>query len=110
MAECDDRADRTNGRRRSHSQSWEPPSMCRCPIPSAWPASAVGSCAGAGRMRQRVRDFYVGHPELVESVLEKGLFLRTEISFGLIAQHAERVNRLASADQVNLRTAALFHH
>src|SRR6266550_7698900 len=102
MAACAGRADRTTGRRHSRSRSWEPPSMCRCRVPSAWPASAVGSCAGTGlwRMRQSVRYFDIRHPQFVERVLDEGLLLRTEIAFGLFTEHAERVDGLPRTDQI----------
>src|SRR6202045_4669784 len=93
-----------NDRRRSRSQSWVRPSMCRCPEPSKLPASAVGTRMGPGRLR-RTRDgvghFHIGHAQLVEAVLQKSLFLGREIAFGFLGNHTESIDSLSRANDVN---------
>ena len=62
------------------------------------------------RTRQRVGHFDVGHAQLVEAVLQETLFFGSEIALGFLGEHADCVDGLARADQVNSGLAALLVH
>jgi hypothetical protein len=97
---------RTNGKRRSRNRWLERPSMCRCLIPSESPASAVGTCNRARRLRrtrERVGHFHVRHAQFIEAVLQESLLFRSEIALGFFRDHTQRVDGLPRADDVDSR-------
>lgn len=61
-------------------------------------------------MRERVGHFHVGHPQFVKTVLQKSLFFRSQIAFGFLGDHAECVDGLSRADQIDARLSALLMH
>jgi len=48
--------------------------------------------------------------QLIEAVLQESLLFGSEIAFGFLGDHAERVDGLPRADQVNSGLATLLLH